>query len=103
MVASRRNRLRAFLGDARKRLLDWLVEMHAQFMTEMQRESRNAWEKDYRQVRKRLHRGITSLRELAETVLTLSASPQEPLSTLLEKILPAGKTAPASVNRASQR
>lgn len=78
----------AFLGDARKRLLDWLVEMHAQFMTEMQRESRNAWEKDYRQVRKRLHRGITSLRELAETVLTLSASPQEPLSTLLEHIDP---------------
>jgi TnpA family transposase len=78
----------AFLGDARKRLLDWLVEMHAQFMTEMQRESRNAWEKDHRQVRKRLHRGVISLRELAETVLALRASPQEPLSTLLDHIDP---------------
>ena len=32
----------AFLFEARKRLLDYLVEMHAQFMTEMQREARNA-------------------------------------------------------------
>ncbi|HKU90292.1 MAG TPA: GGDEF domain-containing phosphodiesterase [Steroidobacteraceae bacterium] len=30
-------------------------------------------------------------------------APASPLSTLLEKILPGGKTAPASVNRASQR
>ena len=30
-------------------------------------------------------------------------APASPLATLLEKILPAGKTAPASVNRASQR
>ncbi len=53
----------AFLYDTRKRLFDHLVEMHAQFMTQMQRESRNAWEKQHRQVRKRLHRGVTSLRE----------------------------------------
>jgi len=78
----------AFLYDTRKRLFDYLVEMHAQFMTEMQRESRNAWEKQHRQVRKRLHRGVTSLRELAETVLALRASPQVPLSTLLEQIDP---------------
>ena len=43
----------AFLFDARKRLLDYLVEMHAQFMTEMQREARNAWEQEHRQVRAR--------------------------------------------------
>ena len=40
----------AFLYDMRKRLLDYLVEMHARFMTEMQREARNAWEKEHRQV-----------------------------------------------------
>ncbi|MEE8251732.1 MAG: DUF4158 domain-containing protein, partial [Gemmatimonadales bacterium] len=78
----------AFLYDTRKRLFDYLVEMHAQFMTEMQRESRNAWEKEHRQVRKRLHRGVTSLRELAETVLALRESPEAPLSTLLEHIDP---------------
>ena len=78
----------AFLYDTRKRLLDYLVEMHAQFMTEMQREARNTWEKEHRQVRKRLHRGITSLRELAETVLALRTSPEVPLSTLLDRIDP---------------
>ena len=78
----------AFLYDTRKRLLDYLVEMHAQFMTEMQREARNTWEKEHRQVRKRLHRGVTSLRELAETVLALRTSPEAPLSTLLDHIDP---------------
>jgi hypothetical protein len=68
----------AFLYDTRTRLLDSLVEMHAQFMTEMQREARNAWEKAHRQVRKRLHRGITSLRALAERVLALRTSPEAP-------------------------
>jgi uncharacterized protein DUF4158 len=78
----------AFLYDTRKRLLDSLVEMHAQFMTEMQREARNTWEKEHRQVRKRLHRGVTSLRELAETVLALQTSPEAPLSMLLDHIDP---------------
>jgi hypothetical protein len=72
----------AFLDDARKRLLDSLVEMHAQFMTEMQREARHTWEEEHRQVRQRLHRGVTSLRELAETVLALRTSPDAPLSSL---------------------
>jgi Domain of unknown function (DUF4158) len=78
----------AFLYDTRKRLLDYLVEMHAQFMTEMQREAHNAWEEEHRQVRKRLRRGIPSLRELAETVLALKASPEAPLSTLLDRLNP---------------
>ena len=62
--------------------------MHAQFMTDMQREAHNAWEEEHRQVRKRLRRGITSLRELAETVLALKASPEAPLSTLLDRLNP---------------
>ena len=44
----------AFLFDARKRLLDDLVEMHAQFMTAMQREARKAWEQEHRQTRPRV-------------------------------------------------
>jgi len=55
-------------------------------MTEMQREARNAWEKEHRQVRGRLRRGVTSLRELAETVLDMESSPELPMATLLEQI-----------------
>jgi Domain of unknown function (DUF4158) len=77
-----------FLYETRKRLLDYLVEMHAQFMTEMQREARNTWAKEHRQVRKHLHRGVASLREWAETVLALRTSPEAPLSTLLDHIDP---------------
>src|SRR4029434_1151547 len=62
--------------------------MHAQFMTQMQREARHTWEEDHRQVRQRRHRGVTSLRELAETVLALRTSPHAPLSTLLAHIDP---------------
>jgi hypothetical protein len=62
--------------------------MHAQFMTEMQREARNTWEKEHRQVRQRLHQGATSLLELAKTVLTLRTLPEAPLSTLLDHIDP---------------
>src|SRR5712691_10538753 len=76
----------AFLFDARKRLLDYLVDMHAQFMTEMQREARNAWEQEHRQARPRVRRGVTVLRALAETVLRLEASPASPIATLLEQI-----------------
>jgi hypothetical protein len=78
----------AFLYDTRKRLLDYLVEMHAQCMPEMQREARNTWEKEHRQVRKRLHQGVTSLRELAEMVLALRTSPEALLSTRLDHIDP---------------
>jgi TnpA family transposase len=76
----------AFLYDTRKRLRDYLVEMHAQFMTEMQREARNTWEQEHRQVRQRRHQGVTSLPALAETVLALRTSPEAPLSTLLDHI-----------------
>jgi TnpA family transposase len=78
----------AFLFDARKRLLDYLVEMHAQFMTAMQREARNAWEQEHRQARPRVRRGVTALRELAETVLAMVSSPDAPLATLLAQIHP---------------
>ena len=74
----------AFLYATRKRLLDYLVEMHAQFMTEIQREARNAWEEEHRQVRKRLRRGMISLRERAETVLALEASLDAPFSATVD-------------------
>jgi hypothetical protein len=78
----------ACLFDARKRLLDYLVEMHAQFMTAMQREARNAWEQEHRQARPRVRRGVTVLRELAETILAMVPAPDAPLATLLAQINP---------------
>lgn len=75
----------AFLADAKQRLLDYLVEMHAQFMTEMSREARHAWEQEYRQLRPRVRRGVTTLRELAETVLELGTAPATPLATVLKQ------------------
>jgi hypothetical protein len=83
----------AFLFDARKRLLDYLVEMHAQFMPTMQREARNAWEQEHRQARPRVRRGGTVLRELAETILAMGPSPDAPLATLLAQIKPHAITA----------
>jgi hypothetical protein len=73
-----------FLYETRKRLLASLVEMHAPFMPERQREARHTWAKEHRQVRKQLHRGGASLRAVAETVLALQTSPEAPLSTLLD-------------------
>jgi TnpA family transposase len=75
----------AFLVDAKQRLLDYLVEMHTQFMTEMYREARHAWEQEYRQMRPRVRRGVTTLRELAETVLDLGTTPETPLATVLQR------------------
>ncbi len=75
----------AFLADAKQRLLDYLVEMHTQFMTEMQREARHAWEEEYRQMRARVRRGVTTLRELAETVLDMGTLPETPLAMVLQR------------------
>jgi hypothetical protein len=46
-----------FLYEAKKTLLDYLVAMHAQFMTTMERQSRRAWEEEHRRLRKRVRRG----------------------------------------------
>ena len=75
----------AFLADAKQQLLDSVIEMHAQFMTEMHREARHAWEEEYRQMRAKVRRGVTTLRELAETVLDLGSALETPLATVLTR------------------
>jgi TnpA family transposase len=75
----------AFLADTRQRLLDYLVELHAQFMTTMHREARHTWEQEYRQMRARVRRGVTMLRELAETVLDVGTAPETSIATVFER------------------
>jgi hypothetical protein len=75
----------AFLADARQRLLDYVVEMHAQFMTEMAREARHAWEQEYRRMRPRMRCGVTALRDLAETVLDVGLIPETAIATVLKR------------------
>lgn len=60
-----------FLYDARQRLLDYLVEMHVQFMIEMVRLTRRRYEESHRTLRKQAQRGIASLRDLASTLIAV--------------------------------
>ncbi|HYQ92532.1 MAG TPA: DUF4158 domain-containing protein [Candidatus Competibacteraceae bacterium] len=49
-----------FLYEAKKTLLDYLVTMHIQFMTAMERQSRLAWEEAHRRLRQQVQRGVTA-------------------------------------------
>lgn len=75
-----------FLYEAKKTLLDYLVAMHAQFMTTMERQSRRAWEEEHRRLRKRVRRGMAALRGLATTVLDLRGEQDRPLRRLFEHV-----------------
>jgi len=77
-----------FLFEAKKTVLDYLVEMHAQFMLTMERRSRNDWEKEHRQLRRQVNRGIISLRQFASTALALPASSESPLERLFQEVSP---------------
>ncbi len=77
-----------FLFEAKKTVLDYLVEMHIQFMITMERKSRNGWEKEHRQLRSQVNRGIISLRQLASTALALQTSSEVPLQQLFDQISP---------------
>lgn len=75
-----------FLYEAKKTLLDYLVAMHAQFMTAMERRSHRAWEEEHRRLRKQMRRGVASLRGLARLVLDLRGEQEAPLSRLFERV-----------------
>lgn len=77
-----------FLFEAKKTVLDYLVEMHAQFMLTMERRSRNDWEKEHRQLRRQVNRGIVSLRQFASTALALRASSETQIEPLFEQTDP---------------
>lgn len=67
-----------FLLETRKTLLDHLVVMHDQYVVEMCRESRNAYEQKHRDVRKRQKRAIDVM--LGITDLILDWPDDQPLS-----------------------
>jgi TnpA family transposase len=75
-----------FLYEAKKTLLDYLVAMHAQFMTAMERRSHRAWEEEHRRLRKQVRRGVALLRGLARLVLDLRGEQEAPLSRLFERV-----------------
>lgn len=75
-----------FLYEARKTILDDLVEMHAQFLITMERKSRNAWDAAHRKLRKRVRLGISTLTDLAEQVLALGDNQDVSLHHLLNQV-----------------
>ncbi len=58
-----------FLHESKKQLLDWLVAMHHQFMTDAIRKSRNEWEEAQRRQRKRIRASVNTLNDLVATAL----------------------------------
>jgi TnpA family transposase len=67
-----------FLLETRKNLLDHLVQMHDQYIQEICRKSRNAYEKKHRELRKRQKKAVDTM--LYATHLLLDWSEGEPLS-----------------------
>ncbi len=66
-----------FLLETRKNLLDYLVEMHDQYMTKIARESKNKYEKQHRALRKRQKRAVDIV--LKTTDMLLAWPEDEPL------------------------
>ncbi|MCH9697456.1 MAG: Tn3 family transposase [Gammaproteobacteria bacterium] len=58
-----------FLLETRKILLDHLVMMHDQYVTEMCRESRNAYEKKHRESRKRHKKAVDTIIDTTDALL----------------------------------
>jgi TnpA family transposase len=75
-----------FLYETKRAVLDYLVEMHSQFMTTMERTSRNAWESAHRRLRKRVKKGVSCLRDLAERFLSFQDSPESSMESLFSQV-----------------
>ena len=76
----------SFLWDAKQSLLDYLVEMHAQFMTEMERSANLAWEEEHRSLRKRLKVGVVLLRKFGSEALALKDPEMTTVGRLFEAV-----------------
>ena len=58
-----------FLLETRKTLLDHLVTMHDQYVTDISRQTRNAYEKKHRELRKRQKRAIDVMLDTTDFLL----------------------------------
>lgn len=59
----------AFLLETRKTLLDHLVKMHDQYVIEIARKSRNAYEQKHRELRKRQKRAVDVMLDTTDFLL----------------------------------
>ncbi|MFT4568759.1 MAG: hypothetical protein ACI9FN_003728, partial [Saprospiraceae bacterium] len=70
-----------FLFETQKQLVDYLIALHDQYMTDMLRRSKNTYEKQYRQRRHHHKNGLNHILSSVQVLLNLSE--EEDLNTTL--------------------
>ncbi len=76
----------SFLYETKKSILDYLADMHTQFMLTMERTSRNAWDAEHKKLRKRVKKGVSSLKNLASKFLSFKDSRESRIEKLFEQV-----------------
>jgi hypothetical protein len=75
-----------FLVEVHKTILDHIVALHDQLITKKMRESRNAFEKRYRQLSGQYRRGLAKLIATGKTLLDPDLPPETTLADLLQEL-----------------
>lgn len=75
-----------FLLESRRALLDHLVNMHDQYILEIVRQSKNAYEKKHRQLRKRQKKAVDVMLNASQLLLDWPDEEPMPLKTLWQQV-----------------
>lgn len=75
-----------FVAEIRKTLLDHVVEMHDQYLTDMCRRARNAFEEQYRQFRRKAKEGLELVLSAMDILLEPANADQNRLERLYQQI-----------------
>lgn len=75
-----------FLYETRKNILDYLVIMHSQFITTMERKSRNNWTKKLQKMKQQAKKATVILKQFAMKSLTLKQIPNSTIEELFSEI-----------------
>lgn len=75
-----------FLVEIHKTILDHIVVLHDQLLTQKMREASNVFEKHYRQVRRQSRRGFAKLIRTGEMLLDPERPPETTLADLLQEL-----------------
>ena len=75
-----------FLVEIQKTILDYIVALHDQLLTRKWREAKNAFEQQYRRLRRQYRRGLATLIATGQTLLDPARSPNTPLAALLQEL-----------------
>jgi TnpA family transposase len=78
--------LACFLVEIQKTILDHIVALHDQLLTKKMREAHNAFEQQYRQVRRHSRRGLATLITTGETLLDPEWAPDTTLAALRHEL-----------------